>query len=106
ILPQREIAPAIAARCPECAGSELVALPFDFGMDPESGYHDAGERFLCRACGATGEAAEVAFEPANVRKQRRAVGVNIVEIPKEVAYWQHRLNRTGGKKFSSRTTSP
>jgi hypothetical protein len=32
---------------------------YDFGVCRETGYHDAGERFRCRACGAIGEAADL-----------------------------------------------
>jgi rubredoxin len=42
--------------CPECLNGEVVVHEYDFGICPQTGYHDAGERFWCRACGATGDA--------------------------------------------------
>jgi hypothetical protein len=44
--------------CPECGG-ELAITPYDFGVCRETGYHDAGERFVCRDCGAEGDASEL-----------------------------------------------
>jgi hypothetical protein len=41
--------------CPQCGGPvRLVA--FDGGREAETGYRDAGERFVCRRCGACGDA--------------------------------------------------
>jgi hypothetical protein len=45
--------------CPQCGGRVHV-LPFDFGICPETGYHDAGEGFRCVECGATGDADDLA----------------------------------------------
>jgi hypothetical protein len=45
--------------CPQCGGRVHV-LPFDFGICPETGYHDAGEGFRCVECGATGDADDMA----------------------------------------------
>ena len=42
------------AQCPQCLSEDLAAYAYDFGVCPETGYHDAGERFQCRSCGATG----------------------------------------------------
>ena len=42
--------------CPECGSVEVAIEDYDFGVCPQTGYHDAGERFRCRACGATGDA--------------------------------------------------
>ena len=42
--------------CPECLSDDIEVHEHDFGICPETGYHDAGERFRCRACGATGDA--------------------------------------------------
>jgi rubredoxin len=42
--------------CPECGSGEVTVQEYDFGICRETGYHDAGERFRCRACGAAGEA--------------------------------------------------
>jgi hypothetical protein len=32
---------------------------YDFSICSQTGYHDAGERFCCGACGATGNADEL-----------------------------------------------
>ena len=40
--------------CPECGSSDVAVMEYDYGVCSETGYHDAGERFRCRACGATG----------------------------------------------------
>jgi hypothetical protein len=45
--------------CPECGSGEVTVQEYDFGICRETGYHDAGERFRCRACGAAGEADEL-----------------------------------------------
>jgi hypothetical protein len=42
--------------CPECDSTQLKITEFDFGTCPETGYHDAGERFECQDCGAEGDA--------------------------------------------------
>jgi rubredoxin len=41
--------------CPECGVDEVTVQEYDFGICRETGYHDVGERFWCRACGATGD---------------------------------------------------
>ena len=43
-------------RCPECLSGDIAIHEYDFGICRETGYHDAGERFTCRSCGATGDA--------------------------------------------------
>lgn len=48
--------------CPECGSTEITVEDFDFGVCPETGYHNAGERFRCRACGATGNADDLMSE--------------------------------------------
>lgn len=45
--------------CPECLSDEVTVQEYDFGICPQTGYHDAGERFRCRTCGATGVADEL-----------------------------------------------
>jgi hypothetical protein len=45
--------------CPQCGASRLEIIEYDFGVCRETGYHDAGERFTCRACGATGDVEEI-----------------------------------------------
>lgn len=49
--------------CPECLSDDIEVREYDFGICRETGYHDAGERFWCRACGATGDAEDL--EPRN-----------------------------------------
>jgi hypothetical protein len=51
--------------CPECGSDHISIEEFDFGVCPETGYHDAGERFRCGTCRATGGAAD-ACPPAGV----------------------------------------
>ena len=41
--------------CPECGGGNVAVTEYDFGICPQTGYHDCGERFRCRECGATGD---------------------------------------------------
>lgn len=43
-------------RCSECLSDNVAVHEYDFGICPETGYHDAGERFRCHGCGATGDA--------------------------------------------------
>jgi rubredoxin len=45
--------------CPECGGGDVAINPYDFGICQETGYRDAGERFVCRGCGAAGDASEL-----------------------------------------------
>ncbi len=45
--------------CPECLSEDVDVSEYDFGICPQTGYHDAGERFRCRACGATGDAEDL-----------------------------------------------
>ena len=53
--------------CPECESNNLTIKPYDYGISRETGYHDAGVRFECRDCGATGDASELASNPARRR---------------------------------------
>src|SRR5262245_13194817 len=50
--------------CPECSSSQVVITGFDFGICPETGYHDAGERFRCLECGAAGPADDLSLVSA------------------------------------------
>jgi hypothetical protein len=53
--------------CPECDSEDVVVEPFDFGTCPQTGYLDAGERFRCLCCGATGDTADVdARDPSTI----------------------------------------
>ncbi len=51
--------------CPECGSDHVTIEEYDFGICSQTGYHDAGERFRCGACGATGDAAD-ACPPSDV----------------------------------------
>jgi hypothetical protein len=42
--------------CPECLSDNVETWEYDYGVCPQTGYHDAGERFKCHDCGATGDA--------------------------------------------------
>jgi rubredoxin len=57
--------------CPECGSDEVTVQEYDFGICRETGYHDAGERFRCRACGATGDTDEL--------EQRNSISVGSPE---------------------------
>lgn len=55
--------------CPECGSTNLSCVPYDGKRDPETGYSDTGEIFLCHDCGAQGDArdADVKEEHAKPR---------------------------------------
>jgi hypothetical protein len=53
--------------CPECLSGEVIVDEYDFGACPETGYHDAGERFRCLACGATGDVDDLVANEAAIR---------------------------------------
>ena len=42
--------------CPACSGDNVSVHEYDFGICPQTGYHDAGEGFKCHDCGAEGDA--------------------------------------------------
>lgn len=44
--------------CPECGGDDLSFTDYDFGIDMETGWRDAGTRFTCRACGESADISE------------------------------------------------
>jgi len=46
--------------CPQCGSDNISVHEYDFGICPQTGYHDAGERFKCHDCGADGDADELA----------------------------------------------
>lgn len=48
--------------CPQCGSDNVSIREYDFGRCPETGYHDAGNRFTCRACGAEGDVDELVVE--------------------------------------------
>jgi len=45
--------------CPECGSDNIRIEPYDFGRCSETGYHDAGERYRCLECGASGDAEDL-----------------------------------------------
>jgi hypothetical protein len=47
-------------QCPACGCGNLECRLTDFGMDLDTGYHDGGEMYVCKACGSTGDADEIA----------------------------------------------
>jgi len=55
--------------CPECLSAEITVREYDFGMCRETGYHDAGERFTCHSCGATGDVGDLVGDDTGVRKE-------------------------------------
>lgn len=62
----------VAARCPECLSAEIRCEPFDFGIDSETGHHDAGEKYRCTACGAVGDAEDVLVSAPRVTRMPAA----------------------------------
>lgn len=47
-------------RCPYCKSQSVTVIssePFDFGVDPATGYHDCGEvgEWRCVTCGKSGD---------------------------------------------------
>jgi hypothetical protein len=53
--------------CPGCGSREIIIEEYDFGFCPQTGYHDAGERFRCRRCGTTGDADDLVADEAAIR---------------------------------------
>ncbi len=53
--------------CPECGSSSVAIKQYDYGVCAETGYHDAGEQFHCRECGARGDADDLFTPPAEFR---------------------------------------
>jgi hypothetical protein len=49
-------------RCPECLSDTVAVHEYDFGVCQQTGYHDSGDRFQCRACGATGDLGDLVAE--------------------------------------------
>ncbi len=50
--------------CPECGSNHVAIDRYDHGVCTETGYHDAGERFRCLQCGATGDASDLEMNDA------------------------------------------
>ena len=38
--------------CANCGSDDVDLVPFDFGIDPETGYRDTGDLIKCHTCGA------------------------------------------------------
>ena len=53
--------------CPECGSLEIIIEEYDFGICPQTGYNDAGERFRCWRCGTTGDADDLVADEAAIR---------------------------------------
>ena len=63
-------------RCPECSSENVLVEPYDFGTCSQTGYLDAGERFRCLECGATGDAIDLGEPDHPARRDAtRAAGV-------------------------------
>lgn len=45
--------------CPDCGSLDLKCEFFYGRTDPETGYNDSGEIFICRDCGTRGPADDV-----------------------------------------------
>jgi len=65
--------------CPERGSDQVTFDAFDFGLCPQTGYHDAGERFRCRTCGATGDAAD-AVRPMGPSFAAAAAGGKVAQF--------------------------
>jgi len=57
--------------CPRCLAEHLEYGSYDFGTDPQTGYADAGERYYCPDCGATGDGDDLAAVPLPLDEPRR-----------------------------------
>ena len=45
--------------CPCCNQDALIFEEFDYGTCSQTGYHDAGVRYRCVACGAVGDERDI-----------------------------------------------
>lgn len=54
-----EPVPDLIPSCPQCHGQDVDIRGYHFGVSEQTGYVDAGERFECRACGATDDVEEL-----------------------------------------------
>lgn len=48
--------------CPQCGDQDLRMFPYDIGTCSQTGYHDAGERWECRTCGAVSDGEELEMQ--------------------------------------------
>jgi hypothetical protein len=44
------------AQCPRCGSTAMTFHTLDFGVDPETGYHDQGDAYRCDECGCVVDA--------------------------------------------------
>lgn len=49
-------------KCPQCDSVDLLITEYDNGIDPDTGYADAGTRVTCQNCGAISELDEIDTE--------------------------------------------
>jgi hypothetical protein len=61
--------------CPECGSDNIRVEPYDYGVCRETGYHDAGERYACQYCGATGDADDLSMQ-SNRHSEVEAIGTS------------------------------
>lgn len=54
--------------CPECGSDAIRLVEFDFGICSQTGYHDYGEYYECRECGAKGDPDDLILENRFVRQ--------------------------------------
>jgi hypothetical protein len=47
----------------------MTVIEYDFGVCPDTGYHDTGERFRCFDCGARGDAADLVYPREAVTRE-------------------------------------
>jgi hypothetical protein len=48
--------------CPECGSHNVRVEPYDYGVCRETGYHDAGEMYVCGDCGTRGDDGDLAMQ--------------------------------------------
>ena len=60
--------------CPQCFSSDLRPEPYDFGRCSQTGYHDAGVKYICQSCGTVSGEDELLYTKEDsewARKQRK-----------------------------------
>lgn len=55
--------------CPQCQSQEIAYEGFDFGISKETGYHDAGEGFVCKGCGFSSDDCEELIQLPEAEEQ-------------------------------------
>lgn len=80
--------------CPECGSDHISIEEYDFGVCSQTGYHDAGERFRCGACGANGDADDLCTNGSFPAKNSGAFrDCTISPASREKRGSQHRLSQ-------------